>query len=316
MKNPEITSFPLLSSVFGLPSSNFPPMKVCGFTFIRNAEKFDFPVVEAISSVLPLCDHFVAAVGKSDDTTRQLIQQISAEKITIVDTVWNDNLKKGGAVYADETNKAFDAIPVEYDWCFYIQGDEVLHEKYLETVKAAMLENLHRKEVEGLLFGFRHFYGTYDYVGDCRHWYRNEIRVIRNNKQIRSYRDAQGFRKNGEKLNVVLVSAEIYHYGWVRHPRFMQQKIDAVKQFYAGISDDEASRQAFEKEFNYSGEYDALTRFEDSHPTVMLERVARLNWLVEIDLTKTHLKPKYKFLYWIEKRFGIRLFEYRNYKLF
>ncbi len=290
-------------------------MKVCGFTFIRNAEKFDFPVVEAISSVLPLCDHFVVAVGKSDDNTRQLIQQISAEKIEIVDTVWNENLKKGGAVYADETNKAFDAIPAEYDWCFYIQGDEVLHEKYLETVKAAMHENLHRKEVEGLLFGFRHFYGTYDYVGDCRHWYRNEIRVIRNNKQIRSYRDAQGFRKNGEKLKVVSVAAEIYHYGWVRHPRFMQQKIDAVKQFYAGITDDDATRQAFEKEFNYSGEYDALTRFEDSHPTAMFERIARLNWQVEFDLKKTHLKPKYKFLYWIEKRFGIRLFEYRNYKL-
>lgn len=290
-------------------------MKVCGFTFIRNAEKFDFPVVEAITSVLPLCDHFVVAVGKSDDNTRQLIQQISAEKIAIVDTVWNEDLKKGGAVYADETNKAFDAIPSEYDWCFYIQGDEVLHEKYLETVKAAMLENLHRKEVDGLLFGFRHFYGTYDYVGDCRHWYRNEIRVIRNNKQIRSYRDAQGFRINGEKLKVAPAAAEIYHYGWVRHPYFMQQKIDAVKQFYGGMTNEEASLQAIEKEFNYSGEYDALSRFEGTHPSVMLKRIARLNWKVEIDLDRTHLKPKYKLLYWIEKRFGIRLFEYRNYKL-
>ena len=290
-------------------------MKVCGFTFIRNAEKFDFPVIEAITSVLPLCDHFVVAVGQSDDQTRQLIQQISFEKISIVDTVWNENLKKGGAVYADETNKAFDAIPAEYDWCFYIQGDEVLHEKYLEPVKAAMLENLHRAAVEGLLFGFRHFYGTYDYVGDCRHWYRNEIRVIRNDKQIRSYRDAQGFRKNGEKLNVVKVAAEIYHYGWVRHPRFMQQKIDAVKSFYDGLSDHEATKLALEKEFNYGVEYDALARFNGTHPQVMKDRIERLNWSMEVDLKKTHLKPKYRFLYWIEKRFGIRLFEYRNYKL-
>jgi glycosyltransferase involved in cell wall biosynthesis len=290
-------------------------MKVCGFTFIRNAEKFDFPVAEAIASVLPLCDDFVVAVGKSDDNTRQIIQQISSEKITIVDTVWNESLKKGGAVYADETNKAFDAIPAEYDWCFYIQGDEILHEKYLETVRNAMLENLNRKEVEGFLFGFRHFYGTYDYVGDCRHWYRNEIRVIRNDKQIRSYRDAQGFRKNNEKLHVVPIPAEIYHYGWVRHPQFMQQKIDAVKQFYAGVTDDEASRIAIGKEFNYSGEYDALSRFEDTHPKVMHERIRRLNWQVNIDLKKTHLKPKYKFLYWIEKQFGVRLFEYRNYRI-
>lgn len=265
--------------------------------------------------MLPVCNHFVVAVGDSDDETRRIVQQISTEKISIVDTVWDENLKRGGEVYADETNKAFDAIAEDYDWCFYIQGDEVLHEKYHEPVRAAMLENLNRKEVEGLLFGFCHFYGTYDYVGDCRHWYRNEIRVIRNDKQIRSYRDAQGFRKNGRKLNVAPVAAEIFHYGWVRHPRFMQQKVDAVKQFYAGIENDEATRQAIENEFNYSGAYDALARFDGTHPQVMLERIARLNWQVQIDLKQTHLKPKYKLLYWIEKRFGVRLFEYRNYKI-
>jgi hypothetical protein len=291
-------------------------MKVCGFTFIRNAEKFDFPVVEAITSVLPICDHFVVAVGKSDDKTREIIEKISPEKITIVDTLWDDSLKKGGAVYAAETNKAFAAISDEFDWCFYIQGDEVLHEKYLDEVQQSMLENWGRKEVEGLLFGFRHFYGTYDYVGDCRHWYRNEIRVVRNNKSIQSYRDAQGFRKNGEKLNVVPVNAEIYHYGWVRHPKFMQQKIESVKQFYDGISEKEALKKAGEQEFNYSGEYDALSRFEGTQPKVMHERIKRLNWQVEVDLNKINMKLKYRILYKIEKWFGVRLFEYRNYKVF
>ncbi len=290
-------------------------MKVCGFTFIRNAEKFDFPVVEAITSVLPICDHFIVAVGKSEDNTRQIIQNISPEKITIIDTVWDDTLKKGGAVYAAETNKAFAAVPKEYDWCFYIQGDEVLHEKYINVIQQSMLENVNRKEVEGLLFGFRHFYGTFDFVGDCRHWYRNEIRVVRNDKTIQSYRDAQGFRKNGEKLKVVPVNAEIYHYGWVRHPRFMQEKVESVKQFYDGISEKEAVKKANEKEFNYSGEYDALARFEGTHPKVMTNRINRLNWDVEVDLKKTNMKLKYRFLYKIEKWFGVRLFEYRNYKL-
>jgi len=290
-------------------------MKVCGFTFIRNAEKFDFPIVEAITSVLPICDHFFVAVGKSEDDTLQIIQNISLEKITIVDTVWNENLKKGGVVYADETNKAFDAIPAEFDWCFYIQGDEVLHEKYLEEVQKSMLDNLGKTEVEGLLFGFRHFYGTYDYVGDCRHWYRKEIRVIRNDKSIRSYRDAQGFRKNGDKLKVVPVNAEIYHYGWVRHPRFMQEKIESVKQFYSGILEKEAIQKAKEQEFDYGEKYDALARFDGTHPEVMKERIGRLNWKVDVDLKKINMKLKYRFLYQIEKWFGVRLFEYRNYRI-
>ena len=290
-------------------------MKVCGFTFIRNAVKFDFPVIEAITSVLPVCDHFVVAVGKSEDDTRRHIENIAPDKITIVDTVWDESLKSGGEVYASETDKAFDAVPTEYDWCFYIQGDEAVHEKYLSEIRDAMQNNLHKKEVEGLLFGYKHFYGTYDYIGDSRKWYRREIRVLRNDKTIRSYRDAQGFRKAGRKLNVVPVNADIYHYGWVRPPKFMQVKINAVKQFYDGISEEEARKKAAEKEFNYGEKYDALARFKGTHPKVMQKRIARLNWHVDVDLKKTHMKLKYRILYWIEKRFGVRLFEYRNYKI-
>lgn len=290
-------------------------MKVCGFTFIRNAIKYDFPIEEAITSILPICDYFVVAVGQSEDNTRNVIENIAPEKIAIVDTVWDENLKTGGVVYAAETDKAFDAIPSKYDWCFYIQGDEVVHEKYLPGIQKTMRENLNRKEVDGLLFKYKHFYGTYDYFGDSRKWYRNEIRIIRNDKSIHSYRDAQGFRKIGVKLNVIPVDAEIYHYGWVRPPKFMQEKIDSVKQFYDGISEEEAREKATESEFNYSQKYDALARFNDTHPKVMEQRIQRLNWQVNVDLKKTNMKKKYRILYWIEKRFGIRLFEYRNYKI-
>lgn len=290
-------------------------MKVCGFTFIRNAEKFDFPIREAIKSILPICDLLVVAVGNSEDNTREIIQQIHPQKIKIVDTVWNENLQKGGEVYADETNKAFNAVPDHFDWCFYIQGDEVIHEKYLPAIKNALLENLNNYAVEGFLFAYQHFYGTYDYVGDCRHWYRNEIRIIRNNKNIRSYRDAQGFRKNGKKLQVLSINAEIYHYGWVRHPKFMMDKINAVKVFYNGISEEEARGTAQDEVFNYAAEYDALAKFNGTHPMVMKERVDKLNWNVEVDLKKINMKLKYRVLYKIEKWFGIRLFEYKNYRL-
>ena len=290
-------------------------MKVCGFTFIRNAEKFDFPVVEAIQSVLPVCDAFVVAVGNSEDNTREIIRQIAPKKIQIVDTVWDVSLKEGGAVYAAETDKAFDAIPEEYDWCFYVQGDEVVHEKYLPEIKKAMQKNLDDNRVEGLLFWYKHFYGTFDYVANSRKWYRREIRIIRNDKSICSYRDAQGFRKNERKLHVLPVDAEIYHYGWVRHPKYMQQKIDAVKQFYDGITEKDAQSKAANEEFNYNRNYDSLEKFEGTHPAVMKERINRLNWKVNIDLSKRQMKFKYLVLHWFEKVFGKRLFEYRNYTI-
>ena len=59
-------------------------MKVAGFTFIRNAVKNDYPIVEAITSILPICDEFVVAVGNSDDETEQLIKGINSPKIKII----------------------------------------------------------------------------------------------------------------------------------------------------------------------------------------------------------------------------------------
>jgi len=155
-------------------------LKVCGFSFVKNGVKFDYPVVEAITSILPLCDHFVVAVGDCEDGTLELIKSIGSEKIQIINTVWDPALKEKGRVLASETNKAFDAIPAEYDWCFYIQGDEVVHEKYLPVIRTAMEENLSNKAVDGLILHYSHFYGTYDYLADSRRWYRSEIRIIRN----------------------------------------------------------------------------------------------------------------------------------------
>ncbi len=104
-------------------------MKVVGFTFIRNAITYDYPIVEAIQSILPLCDQVVVAVGQSTDATLELIKNIDSPKIKIIETVWDDSLREGGRVLAEETNKAYQAIDEDADWCFYIQGDEVMHEK-------------------------------------------------------------------------------------------------------------------------------------------------------------------------------------------
>lgn len=194
-------------------------MKVSGFTFVRNAVQYDYPVVEAITSILPLCDEFVVAVGNSGDSTRELIQSIHSPKVKIIDTVWDDSLRQGGQTFALETNKAFQGISPEADWAFYIQADEVVHEKYHGAIREAMAKHKDDKRVEGLLFDYIHFYGSYDYVGDAYRWYRREVRIIRNDKSIVSYKDAQGFRRKPNiKINAKLINACVYHYGWVRDP--------------------------------------------------------------------------------------------------
>ncbi len=289
-------------------------MKVAGFTIIRNAIKFDYPVVEAITSILPICDEFIVAVGNSEDETLQLIKSINSPKIKIIETVWNDHLREGGQVLAMETNKAFDAISSDVDWCFYIQSDECVHEKHLASIKEAMMKYKDDKQVDGLLFNYVHFYGTYNYVGNSRRWYRKEIRVIKNDKSIRSYKDAQGFRKtDNSKLNVKPISAEIYHYGWVKPPKAQQAK---QEHFHKMWHDDEWMKKniAQVEEFDYS-QIDSLEEFKGTHPQVFQARVVAADWNFKFDQSQIKLSAKDKFLLFIEKITGWKVGEYKNYRV-
>ena len=287
-------------------------MRVSGFTFIRNAVKYDYPVTEAIKSILPLCDNFYVAVGKSEDSTLELIKNIDKEKIKVIETVWDDSLREGGRVLAEETNKAFQSIPDDSDWAFYIQGDEAVHEKFHPEIYDAMKKWKDKDNVDGLLFHYLHFYGSYDYVGVSPSWYQNEIRIIKNNKNIYSYRDAQGFRKDdNKKLRVKPIDAYVYHYGWVKDPRAMQKKQETFNKLY---HDDEWVEKNVVKaeEFDYVSHIDALRKFKGTHPQIMQERIDRINWKFNYDISFNKLELKYKFRLWLQKHFGIQL-GYKNY---
>ncbi|RYF89293.1 MAG: glycosyltransferase family 2 protein [Chitinophagaceae bacterium] len=287
-------------------------MKVSGCTFVKNAEKYGYPVVESIQSILPLVDEMIVCVGDSDDATNEMIENIGSSKIKLVHSVWDKNLTKDGKVLAVETNKALDAVDAKSDWLFYIQADEVVHEKYHVAIKDAMEKYLGNKKVEGLLFRYRHFFGSYKFIGDGRKWYSKEIRIIRNDKNIRSYRDAQGFRwSDNRKLNVKLIDAYIFHYGWVKHPLTMFKKWAAIGKLW---SDDNREERTSGKEYDYSG-VDSVSLYKDTHPAVMQSLVESEDWVTDVDVNKKNFKNfKHRFLYFIEQKFGWKPFEYSNYK--
>jgi hypothetical protein len=290
-------------------------MKVSGFTFIKNAVQYEYPVVEAIGSILPLCDEAIVAVGDSADGTRELIGSIGSPKIRIIDTVWDPSLREGGAVLADETNKAFRAITGHPDWCLYIQGDEVLHERYHDAIREGMERWKDDPEVDGLLFKYKHFYGSFDYIASSSRWYRNEIRIIRHNPNIYSYRDAQGFRKDDDKkLKVKALDACMYHYGWVRPPKTMMDKTVHLGNYWDGGNVTEEFIKLNSGDFDYS-QINALEKFTGTHPAIMRERILNMNWQFDYDLSYNNLTLKDRFKNFMEKWTGVRPFDYRNYIL-
>lgn len=289
-------------------------MKVTGFSFIRNAVNNDYPVVQAILSVLPVCDEFVIAVGDCTDNTLELIEGIGSTKIKIIHTVWDESIREGGRTFAQETDKAYAAISKDTDWAFYIQGDECVHENYLPVVKKAMEENLNNKNVEGLLFKYLHFYGSYDFVASSRRWYRNEVRVLKFDPGVHSYRDAQGFRKNGRKIKVKPIDAYIYHYGWVQPPSGLGNKVRNFNKFYHEDSWIEENLPE-NIEFDY-GNADRLIRFKGTHPQVMQKRIEVSNWKFQVDptLIKKKMSLRRRILQKIEDLSQWRIGEYKNYK--
>ncbi len=247
-------------------------MKVSGCCIVKDAVKYDFPVVEAVKSIIPLCDEFIINVGKSDDGTIELVKNIPG--VTVFESKWDENLRRGGGVLSQETNKAIGRC--SGDWIFTIQADEVVHEKTLPGIQKALLKYFDVTEVEGLLFDYIHFYGSYNTYQRSFAWYPHEVRIIRGKSRILSWGDAKGFRLNGRKLRVARSGGLIHHYGWVRSPEKMVEK---RKAFYRFWHEDRLIEEKFRnvKEYSFWKNLSTLGIFKGEHPAVMKDRIERSN---------------------------------------
>ncbi len=292
-------------------------MKISGFSFVRNGIQLGYPVTEAIRSILPICHEFVITVGKGEDDTLERIQAINDPKIKIIETEWDTSLFVKGAINAYQTNIALKECTG--DWCFYVQADEVVHEKYLPVVREKCEKYLEVPEVEGLLFDYIHFWGGFDKYQWTRNWYRAEVRVVRNHIGVESFQSAQGFRLDGRKLKVARADAYIYHYGWSRPPMTMKKKKIALDSLHHDKNWVSEHNPKPEKPFDY-GNLKNCADFKGTHPAVMKDFIERTRDLIPIDpkskAKHTHDKFWVRLLSWIENNIlHHRIGEWRNYIL-
>lgn len=308
--------------------------KISGFTMVKNATKLYYPIKASIESILPIVDEFVIALGdcEADDSTREEILSIQSDKIKIIDTVWNLTKYPNGTENAHQTDIAREACTG--DWLFYLQADEVVHEKDLPEIKANCEKYLNDESVEGFLFNYYHFWGDYNHHQVNHAWYPHEIRIVRNTPDIHSWESAQSFRripnfdyvnyrqqKNTFKLHVIALDAHIYHYGWVRPPHYMQNKKKALDTIHKGAERAEIHNQKHKNEFDY-GPLNRTTKFKETHPKVLHNWMKKFDWgekLYEKGSTPTnrpkmkHERLKYRVVSVIENTFGTRLGGFKNY---
>ena len=251
-------------------------MKVSGFTFVRNGVKYDYPVVESIRSILPIVDEFIVNVGRCDDGTLELIRSIGDPKIRIVESVWDETLRKDGLIYAQQTNIALSHCAG--DWAFYIQADEVVHEDDLPIIQEAMRRHLGNPGVKGLMFRYLHF--ILDYWSTNPWFYHKAVRIIRNNGEVKSCGDAVGFHlkatqqylQSGPKEWIAYSGARMFHYGWVKDPKTMlEKKREQASVYHGGYIPAAAAKQLAHDTFQFE-DYAVLKEFSGHHPSVMQVR--------------------------------------------
>jgi hypothetical protein len=285
-------------------------VKVSGFTIVRNAIKLDFPVEPSIRSILPICDEVVVNVGRSEDDTLDLVRSIDDPKIRIIETDWD--MSRRNTVLGFETHRAMRAC--RYPWGVYIQADEVLHERGAKELAAAIQAANDDPRIEGLLVHYVHFYGGFETIATHRRWYRREVRSVRLSPEldIRPYQGAQGFRVGPEhrKIRARLTGADMFHYGWARPAQALREKRDLGRTMYPWRNADVS--------LPLLAWIPGIKPFTSSHPSV-----ARA-WIEERQHDPARVvaprRFQWRFLRYymsaaIERLTGVRVFEFRNYKI-
>ena len=282
-------------------------MKVSGFTFIRNGTVLGYPFIESINSILPICDEFIIAVGPSEDDTLARLRNINSKKIKIIQTQWNENMKDRGFVYAQQ--KMIAQFNCSGDWAFYLEGDEVIHEDDLITIKKSMQKSLNNFRIEALVFDYYHFFGSKDWLATSPAWYRNEARIIRNNLRVWSP-DALYFinmekNKKGRYPNAALVNVPIYHYGHVRSVSSMNDKLRRVGKYWHKKLPDFTAYQIDPKALKpFLGEHPIIMKkwlkekaepfFNPDKSHILSGREKRHRWLMSLEnLLKLNLRKKH-----------------------
>jgi hypothetical protein len=313
-------------------------MRISGFTMLKNASKLYYPIKQSIMSILPIVDEYVVALGNcdEDDSSRREIESIGSPKIKIIDTIWNLEKYPRGMEHAHQTDIAKEAC--SGDWLFYLQADEVVHEKDHPAILKRCKELFDDKVVDGLLFKYYHFWGDYLHYHTSHGWYSHEIRIIRNKPDIHSWESAQSFRRipgfdyvnyrqqeGTYKLNVAAVDAHIYHYGWVRPPNYMQAKRQAFDTNHKGRKRADEIYLNAPKEFDF-GPLNLLKEFEGTHPEVMKEWINKFDWADKLQYNgqpnpyrkkEKHERLRIRLMTFLEQKIlgGRQIFTFKNYKV-
>ena len=294
------------------------PMRISGFTFLRDGVRFGYPFEESIRSALPLVDEFIVAAGRCEDGTLERLRAMNEPKLRIIETTWNEQVRTHGFVYGQQ--KMIAQYNCTGDWALYLETDELLHENELDRLRWVMEQSLDDDRVETLAFDYYHFYGEPGIVQNTPGQYRKATRAIKND--VRSYapdglywaviREKNWLgRRNKRRTRYPRAldsGVHIYHYGNTRAEHFLGPRADTVNRYWGK-----------KYWFKHYGNIDpaGLEPFDGDHPALIrpwLEQHGNQELKLNPDYRPSSRERKHRLLMRLERRFGFD-FSKRHFKL-
>lgn len=254
--------------------------KVYGFTLLRNGNKYDYPYRECLSALTELCEHSYIALGDSEDGTEDEVKKFS--KLSSIATTWDMRLMgDGGKILSQQTNVALGELRKNHGkeagaWGFYLQTDELIHEKDFEQIKMD-IEAAENGGHDAISFRYYHFWLNHNQVAISKRWYPQEIRAIKLESDIISHGDAQGFI--GQK-KVYESDVHIFHYGHVRD----EEKREAKQELLIKMIRPGEKYNKYKKREEKAFKKTETLPYYGPHPKWMKERIEKFGDVFEMPL--------------------------------
>lgn len=198
--------------------------QLAGTMFVRNGIQYDYCFMEAIESLLDLCDAVYVCDAGSNDGTLEMLRAIDHPKFNLIerdDIEWRRQSGRGCSKLCYFTDIAIEAAERDgYKYNIYCQADEVIHEKSFKHIRKAC-----QLGFEGYMISRINLWGSpyyqLDVTQDRLPCSKEVIRLAKT--KYRSIGDAESL--NVPHVNLMFINdIRMYHMGFVRDREKMVDK--------------------------------------------------------------------------------------------
>lgn len=210
---------------------------LAGITIVRNAFRYDYHIIETVQSLLQFCEYvFIGECGSDDETIDQLHAHFGKNSnVILVDCTKEWNETAGKYRLSACTNKVADTARFhKFDYQFYLQADEILHESSYAAIREAVEQG-----DNGYMCSRINLWGSpYRILTVPVSRQPCSIEVVRLTRAgMQAYDDAENITCDAVNMQFI-PRINIYHMGFVRRRAIMKAKVINMQRNVFGMDHD------------------------------------------------------------------------------